>query len=157
MKRRCSSVNIIKMTQAQQQRTRKIPILSRLRNSPNLREIVKHIAENSWRLVSPILVCLPKTALFRQLTCNNFVLFTVGIHTSSILTNDKGSDHGKNYEKFFEKLHEKIFSWPWPCSSLWWLGYASTYSCNKITATWIQISRQNWNGFFSNATHQIMI
>ena len=22
------------------------------------------------------------------------------------------------------------------------------YSCNKITKTWIQISRQNWNGFF---------
>ena len=28
-------------------------------------------------------------------------------------------------------------------------------SCNKITTTWIQISRQNWNGFFSNASHQI--
>ena len=25
------------------------------------------------------------------------------------------------------------------------------YSCNKITTTWIQISRQNLNGFFSNA------
>ena len=24
------------------------------------------------------------------------------------------------------------------------------YSCNKITTTQIQISRQNWNGFFSN-------
>ena len=33
----------------------------------------------------------------------------------------------------------------------------STYSCNKITTTWIQISRQNWNGFFSNASYQIMI
>ena len=31
------------------------------------------------------------------------------------------------------------------------------YNCNKITRTWIQISRQNWNGFFSNANHQIMI
>ena len=31
------------------------------------------------------------------------------------------------------------------------------YSCNKITTTWIQISRQNWNGVFSNASHQIMI
>ena len=31
------------------------------------------------------------------------------------------------------------------------------YSCNKINTTWIQISRQNWNGFFSNASHQIMI
>ena len=30
------------------------------------------------------------------------------------------------------------------------------YSCNKITTTWIQISHQNWNGFFSNASHQIM-
>ena len=28
--------------------------------------------------------------------------------------------------------------------------------CNKITTTWIQISRQNWNGVFSNASHQIM-
>ena len=33
----------------------------------------------------------------------------------------------------------------------------NAYSCNKITTTWIQISRQNWNGFFSNASHQIMI
>ena len=34
---------------------------------------------------------------------------------------------------------------------------AKRYSCNKITKTWIQISHQNWNGFFSNASHQIMI
>ena len=26
----------------------------------------------------------------------------------------------------------------------------SSYSCNKITTIWIQISRQNWNGFFIN-------
>ena len=25
------------------------------------------------------------------------------------------------------------------------------YSCNMITTTWIQISRQHWNGFFSNS------
>ena len=31
------------------------------------------------------------------------------------------------------------------------------YSCNKITTTWIQIFRQNWNVFFSNASHWIMI
>ena len=31
------------------------------------------------------------------------------------------------------------------------------YSCSKITTTWIQISCQNWKGFFSNACHQIMI
>ena len=30
------------------------------------------------------------------------------------------------------------------------------YSCNKTTTTWIQISSQNWNGFFSNASHQIL-
>ena len=35
--------------------------------------------------------------------------------------------------------------------------FFSIYSCNKINTTWIQISRQNWNGFFSNASHQIMI
>jgi len=28
---------------------------------------------------------------------------------------------------------------------------------NKVTTTWIQISCQNWNAFFSNASHQIMI
>ena len=33
----------------------------------------------------------------------------------------------------------------------------SWYSCNKITTTQIQISRQNWNGFFSNISHQVMI
>ena len=31
------------------------------------------------------------------------------------------------------------------------------YSCNKITKTWIQISRQSWIGFFSNISHQRMI
>ena len=33
----------------------------------------------------------------------------------------------------------------------------SQCSCNKITTTWIQISRQNLNCLFSNASHQIMI
>ena len=31
------------------------------------------------------------------------------------------------------------------------------YSCNKITTTWIQIFCQNWNGLFSNISHQMMI
>ena len=31
------------------------------------------------------------------------------------------------------------------------------YSCNKITNTRIQISCQNWNDFFSNISHQMMI
>ena len=30
------------------------------------------------------------------------------------------------------------------------------HSCNKVT-TQIQISHQNWNGFFSNISHQMMI
>ena len=30
------------------------------------------------------------------------------------------------------------------------------YSCDKITTTWIQNSRQNWNGYFSNASHRII-
>ena len=38
---------------------------------------------------------------------------------------------------------------------------AERYSCNKITTTWIQISRQNWTGFCSNASpnasHEIML
>ena len=34
---------------------------------------------------------------------------------------------------------------------------AHYYSCNKITTTQIQISRQNWNGFFSNVSRQMMI
>ena len=32
---------------------------------------------------------------------------------------------------------------------------AIIYSCNNITTTWISISRQNWNDFFSNGTTQI--
>ena len=31
------------------------------------------------------------------------------------------------------------------------------YSCNKITTTQIQNFRQNWNGLFSNISHQMMI
>ena len=31
------------------------------------------------------------------------------------------------------------------------------YSYNKITTTQIQISRQNWNGFFSNISNQMTI
>ena len=30
--------------------------------------------------------------------------------------------------------------------------YDKRYSCNKITKTWIQISRQNWNGWFNYLT-----
>ena len=33
----------------------------------------------------------------------------------------------------------------------------NAYSCNKITTTWIQNSRQNWNDFFSKFNHQNMI
>ena len=29
--------------------------------------------------------------------------------------------------------------------------------CDKISTTWIKISRQNWNGFFSNAKGQIIL
>ena len=31
------------------------------------------------------------------------------------------------------------------------------YSHDKITKTWIKMSRQNWNGFSSNISHQMMI
>ena len=34
----------------------------------------------------------------------------------------------------------------------WKLLEIKLYSWNKITTTWIQISHQNWNGFFSNAS-----
>ena len=46
-------------------------------------------------------------------------------------------------------LFEEIFVFHTP--------FFQVYSCNKITTTWIQIYHQNWNGFFSNASHQIMI
>ena len=43
----------------------------------------------------------------------------------------------------------------------WWVSSRQSqwrYSCNKITTTWIEMSRQNWNGFsLSNTSHQIMI
>ena len=32
--------------------------------------------------------------------------------------------------------------------------FRQNYSCNKITTTWIQISCQNWNVFFSNGCHK---
>ena len=38
-----------------------------------------------------------------------------------------------------------------------WSIHLDFYSCNKITTTQIQISCQNWKGFFSNISHQIMI
>ena len=37
------------------------------------------------------------------------------------------------------------------------IGQCTYYSCNKITETWIQISRQNWFGFSSNISHQMII
>ena len=48
---------------------------------------------------------------------------------------------------FYRQKNERIF----------WLKLSTKlcYSYNKITTTWIQISRQNWNGFFSNDRHQI--
>ena len=45
------------------------------------------------------------------------------------------------------------FKWSWHISYFRFY----SYSCNKITTTQIQISRQNWNGFFSNISHQMMI
>ena len=39
-------------------------------------------------------------------------------------------------------------------SSLSTLCKRINYSCNNTTMTWIQISLQNWNGFFSNISHQ---
>ena len=36
-------------------------------------------------------------------------------------------------------------------------GPLSKYSCNKITKTWIQISRQNWKDFYSNISHQRLV
>ena len=83
---------------------------SRLRNSPNLGEIVKHIAENSWRLLSLILVCLPKTALFRQLTCNNYVLFTVGILVYWQMTKDLIM--GKTMKSFLKNYTRRFFPGP---------------------------------------------
>ena len=45
---------------------------------------------------------------------------------------------------------------PWKrCIERPWL--QQLYSCNRITTTWIQISRQNWNGFFSNAKGQLIL
>ena len=37
------------------------------------------------------------------------------------------------------------------------ISFSILYSCNKITTTQIQISCQNWNGFFSNNSHLRMI
>ena len=45
--------------------------------------------------------------------------------------------------------HLPSSNWSRDCCLCWnyaWL--EGKYSCNKITTTWIQISRQNWNGFF---------
>ena len=48
--------------------------------------------------------------------------------------------------KFSSWLHEE------KCDKIWIK--LQSYSCNKVTKTWIQISRQNWNGFFSNISHR---
>ena len=50
----------------------------------------------------------------------------------------------------FETWNKVLYS----CKSLW---SVYGYSSNKITKTRIQISRQNWNGLFSNISHQMMI
>ena len=48
---------------------------------------------------------------------------------------------------------EKTSSYSWMPVRTW----ICDYSCNKKTTTQIQISRLNWNCFFSNISHQIMI
>ena len=40
-------------------------------------------------------------------------------------------------------------------TTVWY--YIICYSCNKITTIQIEIPPQNWNGFFSNICHQMMI
>ena len=42
-------------------------------------------------------------------------------------------------------------------STKWTNDSTCLYSCNKITTNQIQISRQIWNVFFSNISHQLMI
>ena len=55
-------------------------------------------------------------------------------------------------DRFYILLHNS-----WIALMYFGFSFNQSYSSNKVTTTWIQISRQNWNGFFSNASHQIMI
>ena len=54
------------------------------------------------------------------------------------------SSHGSLGRIWLQRLLTKTFNY-------------IRYSCNKIIITQIQISCQNWNGFFSNISHQMMI
>ena len=57
----------------------------------------------------------------------------------------------------FEKMSFYLGPCNWLMDDLNYPAYFDRYSCNMITTTWIQISRQSWNGLFSNINHQIMI
>ena len=68
------------------------------------------------------------------------------LRCKSVKFDSISSDYFQYMIVFVISNQKMIFIWMTNC-----------YSCNKITKTWIQISRQNWNGYFSNASHQIMI
>ena len=65
-----------------------------------------------------------------------------------------------NSQSYSLKIYPKLPPWEWDILLMKRQQHSrqfTWYSCNKITTTWIQISCQNWNGFLSNASHQIMI
>ena len=79
----------------------------------------------------------------------HFWAFTVWINCSSDL-----KKISQSLEQFFLTVGRIIlvtkYHFVWPVCAIIKVGY----SCNKIITTWIQISHQNWNYFFSNTSHQ---
>ena len=65
-----------------------------------------------------------------------------------------GPNHNQNPNKYSFKMPEKLFFYE---KNVINEKSRTRYSCNKITNIWIQIFPKNWNGFFSNISHQMMI
>jgi hypothetical protein len=57
--------------------------------------------------------------------------------------------NGKCFHQWFNKISNLDLLLPqFQLFTLVIFPFRFYYSCNKITKTWVQISRQNWNGFF---------
>ena len=102
------------------------------------------------------------TTIFTLYTLLEWKKVSWWIKKTLVSSSWKKCDSFVNPELYFKS------AWgPWTTSTFWQrennqeiainISPYTLYSCNKTTMTWIQIFHQNWNDFFSNISHQIML
>ena len=107
-----------------------------LMHCEELKRVAKKVKVSSQHTKSTVLWLRKRKSIWNQVFCGRHEFRDVG-------TGVAGGQSFSSSHILADQLNP-----------IWGRAY---YSCNKIPATELQISRQNWNGFFSNASHKIMI